>query len=183
MHPPPRHEARSKLPRVLTCACCVCAIKADDRRRTDNCNNEHGQRHTSSWCAPPSPFPPANSTMMGTLLPLCFMIVVKLSVLPWLTLGLRPQNSRAGTAAWRWQSQQQNRTLKVLFLSSDTGGGHRASAEALGKQFQRHFPNSTYNLMDIWMDIDSSWPYNTIRDTYKSFSASPWKWATLYHIR
>eukprot|EP00584_Thalassiosira_punctigera_P011987 CAMPEP_0172552628 /NCGR_PEP_ID=MMETSP1067-20121228/46460_1 /TAXON_ID=265564 ORGANISM="Thalassiosira punctigera, Strain Tpunct2005C2" /NCGR_SAMPLE_ID=MMETSP1067 /ASSEMBLY_ACC=CAM_ASM_000444 /LENGTH=631 /DNA_ID=CAMNT_0013340655 /DNA_START=150 /DNA_END=2045 /DNA_ORIENTATION=- len=72
--------------------------------------------------------------------------------------------------------------LKILFLSSDTGGGHRASAEALANQFQRHFPGTTYDLMDIWSDVDSSWPYNTIKDTYKSFSASPWKWRTLYHV-
>lgn len=36
--------------------------------------------------------------------------------------------------------------LRVLFLSSDTGGGHRASAEALGKQvrfvFVLHFIKS-----------------------------------------
>lgn len=74
------------------------------------------------------------------------------------------------------------RPLKILFLSSDTGGGHRASAEALANQFQRHFPGTTYDLMDIWTDIDSSWPYNTIKDTYKSFSATPWKWRTLYHV-
>ena len=24
--------------------------------------------------------------------------------------------------------------------------------------------------------------YSTIKDTYKSFSATPWKWRTLYHI-
>ena len=72
--------------------------------------------------------------------------------------------------------------LKILFLSSDTGGGHRASAEALANQFQRLYPGTTYDLFDIWSDIDSSWPYNTIKDTYKSFSASPWKWRTLYHI-
>lgn len=29
--------------------------------------------------------------------------------------------------------------LRVLFLSSDTGGGHRASAEALGKQVRFRF--------------------------------------------
>lgn len=28
----------------------------------------------------------------------------------------------------------QGRPLRVLFLSSDTGGGHRASAKALGEQ-------------------------------------------------
>lgn len=49
--------------------------------------------------------------------------------------------------------------LKILFLSSDTGGGHRASAEALANQFQRLFPGTTYDLFDIWTDVDSSWPY------------------------
>ncbi|KAL7455410.1 hypothetical protein ACHAWC_006956, partial [Mediolabrus comicus] len=72
--------------------------------------------------------------------------------------------------------------LRILFLSSDTGGGHRASAEALANQFQRLYPGTTYDLLDIWSDIDSSWPYNTIKECYKSFSASPWKWRTLYHV-
>eukprot|EP00985_Skeletonema_marinoi_P035247 scaffold46035_cov204-Skeletonema_marinoi.AAC.4 len=72
--------------------------------------------------------------------------------------------------------------LKILFLSSDTGGGHRASAEALANQFQRLYPGTTYDLLDIWSDIDSSWPYNSIKDAYKSMSASPWKWRTLYHV-
>lgn len=29
---------------------------------------------------------------------------------------------------------KENRPLRVLFLSADTGGGHRASAESLAKQ-------------------------------------------------
>ena len=80
------------------------------------------------------------------------------------------------------QQQQQKRPLKILFLSSDTGGGHRASAEALAAQFQRLFPGSTYDLFDVWTDVESSWPYYTIKDTYKSFSATPWKWRALYHV-
>lgn len=80
------------------------------------------------------------------------------------------------------KGKQKQRPLKILFLSSDTGGGHRASAEALANQFQRLFPGTTYDLMDVWTDIDSSWPYNTIKDTYKSFSATPWKWRALYHV-
>ncbi|KAL7532898.1 hypothetical protein ACHAXR_008050 [Thalassiosira sp. AJA248-18] len=79
-------------------------------------------------------------------------------------------------------AEQKRGPLKILFLSSDTGGGHRASAEALANQFQRLFPGTTYDLMDVWSDIDSSWPYCTIKDTYKSFSAAPWKWRTLYHV-
>ena len=39
--------------------------------------------------------------------------------------------------------------LKVLFLSSDTGGGHRASAESLARQFQLLYPGSTYDLLDV----------------------------------
>ena len=78
--------------------------------------------------------------------------------------------------------QPQPRPLRVLFLSSDTGGGHRASAEALAAQFRHHFPGTTHELLDCWTDVESSWPYNTIRDTYKSFSATPWKWRALYHV-
>ena len=63
------------------------------------------------------------------------------------------------------------RVVAEVFLSSDTGGGHLASAEAIAAQFQRHFPGTTYELLNCWMDIESSWPYNTISDTYKSFSA------------
>lgn len=80
------------------------------------------------------------------------------------------------------QDTQQQRPLKILFLSSDTGGGHRASAEALANQFQRLFPGTTYDLFDIWSDVESSWPYHTIKDTYKSFSSTPWKWRTLYYV-
>eukprot|EP00569_Conticribra_weissflogii_P005750 CAMPEP_0171333490 /NCGR_PEP_ID=MMETSP0878-20121228/4042_1 /TAXON_ID=67004 /ORGANISM="Thalassiosira weissflogii, Strain CCMP1336" /LENGTH=711 /DNA_ID=CAMNT_0011834437 /DNA_START=239 /DNA_END=2374 /DNA_ORIENTATION=+ len=80
------------------------------------------------------------------------------------------------------EENTKNGPLKILFLSSDTGGGHRASAEALANQFQRHYPGTTYDLMDVWTDIDSCWPYYTIKDTYKSYSATPWKWRTLYHV-
>lgn len=80
-------------------------------------------------------------------------------------------------------STQSDRPLKILFLSSDTGGGHRASAEALANQFQRLYPGSTYELFDIWTDVDEvSWPYCTIKDTYVTLSSTPWKWRTLYHI-
>lgn len=77
--------------------------------------------------------------------------------------------------------QQSKRPLKILFLSSDTGGGHRASAEALANQFQRLYPGTTYDLLDIW-DDSPYWPYYTIKDTYKSFSSTPWKWRALYYV-
>lgn len=71
--------------------------------------------------------------------------------------------------------------LKVLFLSSDTGGGHRASAESLAKQFERHYPGSTYDLVDVWTK-DGCLPYRTLVPTYKHLSAHPQQWRLLYHF-
>lgn len=69
----------------------------------------------------------------------------------------------------------------MLFLSADTGGGHRASAESLAKQFQIHYPGSTYDLLDIWT-TDGIKPYNTLVESYKHLSAHPRQWRFLYHL-
>jgi len=71
--------------------------------------------------------------------------------------------------------------LKVLFLSADTGGGHRASAEALAKQFQLHYPGSTYDLLDVWT-LDGVYPYKTLVKSYKHLSAHPKQWWFFYHL-
>eukprot|EP00546_Thalassionema_frauenfeldii_P009751 CAMPEP_0178914470 /NCGR_PEP_ID=MMETSP0786-20121207/11444_1 /TAXON_ID=186022 /ORGANISM="Thalassionema frauenfeldii, Strain CCMP 1798" /LENGTH=519 /DNA_ID=CAMNT_0020587383 /DNA_START=107 /DNA_END=1666 /DNA_ORIENTATION=+ len=73
------------------------------------------------------------------------------------------------------------RPLRILFLSSDTGGGHRASAEALAKQFQIQFPGSTYDLLDVWT-LDGVYPYKTLVKSYKHLSAHPFQWRFFYHI-
>lgn len=71
--------------------------------------------------------------------------------------------------------------LKVLFLSADTGGGHRASAESLANQFLRHFPGTKYDLLDIWTE-DGVLPYRTLVNSYKHLSAHPRQWRFLYHL-
>jgi UDP-N-acetylglucosamine:LPS N-acetylglucosamine transferase len=71
--------------------------------------------------------------------------------------------------------------LKVLFLSSDTGGGHRASAESLANQFERLFPGSTYELLDVATESYLP-PYNSIVSHYKHLSAHPSQWKLLYGI-
>lgn len=71
--------------------------------------------------------------------------------------------------------------MKVLFLSADTGGGHRASAEALGKQFILQYPGSSYELADLWTD-HGVLPYRTLVNTYKRMSARPWEWRLFYHL-
>jgi 1,2-diacylglycerol 3-beta-galactosyltransferase len=81
-----------------------------------------------------------------------------------------------------YQTSPQNKgPLKVLFLSADTGGGHRASAESLANQFLIHYPGSTYDLLDIW-SADGIKPYNTLVKAYKHLSAHPRQWRFLYHL-
>jgi UDP-N-acetylglucosamine:LPS N-acetylglucosamine transferase len=71
------------------------------------------------------------------------------------------------------------RGLKVLFLSSDTGGGHRASAESLANQFELLYPGSTYELLDVASEAYLP-PYNSIVSYYKHLSAHPTQWKILY---
>mmetsp|Transcript_1918 Transcript_1918/g.2695 ORF Transcript_1918/g.2695 Transcript_1918/m.2695 type:complete len:759 (-) Transcript_1918:122-2398(-) len=71
--------------------------------------------------------------------------------------------------------------LKVMFLSSDTGGGHRASAESLGNQFVRLYPGSEYILLDIMTDHAPS-PYNELKAAYKHLSAHPNQWNFVYKM-
>ena len=69
----------------------------------------------------------------------------------------------------------------MLFLSADTGGGHRASAESLGKSFQMHYPGTEFELLDIWTP-SRVFPYFTLVPAYKHMSAHPSQWKLFYHL-
>jgi UDP-N-acetylglucosamine:LPS N-acetylglucosamine transferase len=73
------------------------------------------------------------------------------------------------------------KAIKVLFLSSDTGGGHRASAQSLAGQFELLFPGSTYDLVDLATEAYLP-PYNSIVSYYKHLSAHPSQWKLLYGV-
>jgi UDP-N-acetylglucosamine:LPS N-acetylglucosamine transferase len=75
----------------------------------------------------------------------------------------------------------QTKALKVLFLSSDTGGGHRASAESLAAQFELLFPGSTYELIDLATEHYPP-PYRHIVKQYKHLSANPSHWKIVYGV-
>jgi len=71
--------------------------------------------------------------------------------------------------------------LKILFMSADTGGGHRASAESLANQFMRYYPGSEYDLIDVWTPTNV-FPFQTLVPAYKRMSANPIEWKLFYHI-
>lgn len=72
-----------------------------------------------------------------------------------------------------------SKPLKVLFLSGDTGGGHRASAEALARQFELIFPGSSYDLLDVISD-HAPRPLKDMVKNYKHLSSNPSQWSLLY---
>eukprot|EP00566_Odontella_aurita_P008366 CAMPEP_0113588682 /NCGR_PEP_ID=MMETSP0015_2-20120614/35650_1 /TAXON_ID=2838 /ORGANISM="Odontella" /LENGTH=662 /DNA_ID=CAMNT_0000494581 /DNA_START=339 /DNA_END=2327 /DNA_ORIENTATION=+ /assembly_acc=CAM_ASM_000160 len=71
--------------------------------------------------------------------------------------------------------------LKVLFLSSDTGGGHRASAESLAAQFELLYPGSTYELLDVVAEHGVQ-PYSSLVSWYSHLSSHPAQWKLVYGV-
>eukprot|EP00914_Ancora_sagittata_P033823 GHVO01068336.1.p1 GENE.GHVO01068336.1~~GHVO01068336.1.p1 ORF type:complete len:445 (-),score=33.89 GHVO01068336.1:154-1488(-) len=71
---------------------------------------------------------------------------------------------------------------RVLFLVSETGGGHRASATALTAAFNALFPHSFEILeLDPWSTC-GIWPLNAIVPAYAFLSSNPAYWKVAYNM-
>jgi 1,2-diacylglycerol 3-beta-galactosyltransferase len=70
---------------------------------------------------------------------------------------------------------------KILILMSDTGGGHRASAEAMAEAMSHLYHDEvTVHIIDAWRDY-SPWPINQIPDAYPWLvSDGLWVWNALW---
>lgn len=69
---------------------------------------------------------------------------------------------------------------KVLILMSDTGGGHRASAQALDQALSELFPNQfDVKITDIWTD-HANFPFNRFVPTYRFLAKNPLLWRGFY---
>uniref|UniRef100_A0A7S1Y4B8 monogalactosyldiacylglycerol synthase n=1 Tax=Grammatophora oceanica TaxID=210454 RepID=A0A7S1Y4B8_9STRA len=73
-------------------------------------------------------------------------------------------------------------TMKILFLSSDTGGGHRASAESLAKQFQLLWPGQVEYVLHDMVTNEGTPPYSSLVRFYKHLSANPSQWKLVYEV-
>eukprot|EP00600_Ochromonadales_sp_CCMP1393_P015312 CAMPEP_0175033728 /NCGR_PEP_ID=MMETSP0005-20121125/22187_1 /TAXON_ID=420556 /ORGANISM="Ochromonas sp., Strain CCMP1393" /LENGTH=415 /DNA_ID=CAMNT_0016294431 /DNA_START=505 /DNA_END=1753 /DNA_ORIENTATION=+ len=63
---------------------------------------------------------------------------------------------------------------------SDTGGGHRASAQALDQALQEQHPGKIdVNIMDIWTD-HAPFPYNRFVPMYRYLAKHPILWRGMY---
>ncbi|KAL2929759.1 Monogalactosyldiacylglycerol synthase 2 chloroplastic [Bienertia sinuspersici] len=74
-----------------------------------------------------------------------------------------------------------NRTKNVLILMSDTGGGHRASAEAIRDAFKLEFGDE-YNIIikDVWKEF-TGWPLNDMERQYKFMVKHVQLWKVAFH--
>lgn len=70
---------------------------------------------------------------------------------------------------------------RILILMSDTGGGHRASAQALKAGFDELYPDRfTIDIIDFITDY-LPWPFNQMPKAYPFLSNdAPWLWKLLY---
>jgi 1,2-diacylglycerol 3-beta-galactosyltransferase len=70
----------------------------------------------------------------------------------------------------------QNKRKKILILMSDTGGGHRASAQAIDQALHEQFGNKVeVDIMDIWTD-HANYPFNRFVPTYRFLAKYPALW-------
>lgn len=70
---------------------------------------------------------------------------------------------------------------RILILMSDTGGGHRASAQALKAGFDELYPGRFHiDIIDLISDY-LLWPLNQLPKVYPFLSNdAPWLWKALY---
>jgi hypothetical protein len=70
---------------------------------------------------------------------------------------------------------------KILILMSDTGGGHRSSAQALDEAIKKQFGKSKFDIqiLDIWTN-HSKWPFNKCVPFYQFLAKYPILWKGMY---
>ena len=76
-----------------------------------------------------------------------------------------------------------NEVCTVQILMSDTGGGHRASANALRDAFDVLYPGRIKcDIVDIYTDYGPFFPYNAYVPLYKFMAKYPITWDIFYHF-
>jgi 1,2-diacylglycerol 3-beta-galactosyltransferase len=77
---------------------------------------------------------------------------------------------------------QPEKKLKIMFLFSDTGGGHRSAAEAIIEAIELEFPGRTSCEMVDFFKQYSPPPFNRAPQIYPSLSRMPRVWGAGYRI-
>ena len=80
-------------------------------------------------------------------------------------------------------SVDKDEVCTIQILMSDTGGGHRASANALRDAFDVLYPGRIQcDIVDIYTDYGPFFPYNSYVPMYKFMAKYPITWDIFYHF-
>jgi 1,2-diacylglycerol 3-beta-galactosyltransferase len=72
---------------------------------------------------------------------------------------------------------------KIQILMSDTGGGHRASANALRDALDVLYPGKIQcDIVDIFTEYGPFWPFNDYPRMYKIMAEYSFLWDWFYHL-
>ncbi len=71
---------------------------------------------------------------------------------------------------------------RILFLFSDTGGGHRSAAESIIEALENEFPNRFETKMIDFFREYAPMPYNYAPDIYPQLSRMPLMWGLSYKV-
>jgi hypothetical protein len=73
--------------------------------------------------------------------------------------------------------------FSVQILMSDTGGGHRASANAIRDALDVLYPGKfECDIVDIYTDYGPFWPFNGYVQAYKVMAKYSWMWDLFYRF-
>lgn len=113
--------------------------------------------------------------------------LIKVAVFYTLTLveGFSPISSlgRARRTSQLLYNVKSEDVATVQILMSDTGGGHRASANALRDAFDVLYPGKiSCDIVDIYTEYGPFWPYNSYVEGYKLMAKYPITWEIFYRF-
>ena len=75
---------------------------------------------------------------------------------------------------------EKKRKMRILVLSSDTGGGHRASAQALRAALEKLYPTDLHiDVVDFWVQLAEG-PFCNFPQQYTFLAKHPWMWKLTY---
>ena len=94
----------------------------------------------------------------------------------------RPLWKLGGSRNMRGGWRRKDKKPRIMILMSDTGGGHRASAEALKAGFQHLYGNKyAIDIVDLWSH-HTPWPYNEFPKSYSFMVKYPFIWRTNFNM-
>ncbi|KAK4534107.1 hypothetical protein CDCA_CDCA01G0132 [Cyanidium caldarium] len=98
----------------------------------------------------------------------------------WGATRARPHESLADAVTDSNSTATAPRRLRALLLISDTGGGHRASANALRDAIQQLCPNAfDVFIVDMWVEW-TLWPFTSLPESYQFLAKNPPLWRAAY---